>query len=449
MRTLPLSRLTNRQLVSMGLPSFVTASLFVPLSFLIQPFYADTLGLGLAVVGQILMFGRFLDVLIDPVIGWISDHTRTRWGRRRPWMAVSVPLLVAGIWLLFSPERPVTPLYLLGALTLFYFGVTLFLIPYHAWGAEISNDYHERSRIVAMMMWMTAAAVPLTALLPSTVERVLHWDVAGQLHALALLYVVLAPLTVAALLANVPEVQASATRRARSFTAALRQYGHWLRQPDFQRVSALSALTGCSEAANTGLYVFFVVYALRLDHWATSLLLVQTVVGLVSIPLWLRVTRRLGKSKALRTVLVIDTAVPLFALLIPAGTLIPLAVFMVVRGLTWGAEYMVLRSVLADQIHRHASRTGDDSAATSFAMFQLAQKIAAAVAIGVIYWTLARLGFDPAHGHHGGSGLVRVAFAVLPTVFSGVSLLLARGIEPAQPEAAMARGRTESSQVLQ
>ncbi|QBR02768.1 MFS transporter [Paraburkholderia pallida] len=449
MRTVPLSRLTNRQLVSMGLPSFVSASLFVPLSFLIQPFYADTLGLGLAVVGQILMFGRFLDVLIDPVVGWMSDHTHTRWGRRRPWLFASVPLLVAGIWLLFSPARPVTPLYLLGALTVFYVGVTVFLIPYHAWGAEISNDYHERSRIVAMMMWMTAAAVPLTALLPSMLERVLHRDMAGQLHALALLYVVLTPAAVVGLLAYVPEVQATATRRTRSVAAALRHYAHWLRQPDFLRVGVLNALIGCSEAANTGLYVFFVMYALRLDRWATSLLFVQTVVGLVSIPLWLRVTRRLGKSKALRVVLVIDTLVPLSALLIPAGHLAPLVVFMVMRGLTWGAEYMILRSVVADQIHRHAEQTGDDSAATSFAVFQLGQKIAGAVAIGIIYWTLSRLGFDPAHGRLAGNEIVRVAFAVLPAIFTGVSLLLSRGIEPAQPEASIAQGCAHAGEVLQ
>jgi glycoside/pentoside/hexuronide:cation symporter, GPH family len=285
--------------------------------------------------------------------------------------------------------------------------------------------------------------VPLTALLPTVLERVLHRDIAGQLHALALFYVVLTPVCMAALLAWVPEVQATATRRTQSIGAALKHYAHWLKQPDFLRVGALNALVGCSEAANTGLYVFFVMYALQLDRWATSLLLVQTVVGLVSIPLWLRITRGLGKSKALRVVLVIDTVVPLSALLIPVGHLVPLVVFMVMRGLTWGAEYMILRSVLADQIHRHAKATGDDSAATSFAVFQLGQKIAGAVAIGLIYWALSRLGFDPAHGRLAGNETVRIAFAVLPAIFTGISLLLSRGIEPAQPEAAVAHSHAE------
>ncbi|WP_432262353.1 MFS transporter [Cupriavidus sp. TMH.W2] len=425
-----LTRLTHRQLVSMGIPSLVTASMFVPFSFLIQPFYADTLGLGLVAVGQIIMFGRIFDVLIDPLVGWMSDHTRTRWGRRRPWMLASVPVLVAGIWLLFSPARPVTPVYLLGALMVFYVGVTAFLIPYHAWGAEISADYHERSRIVAVKMWMVAAGVPLTALIPSLLERVLHWDIAGQLQALSLLYVVMTPLTVACLLANVPEVGAAPPRKPRGLVAALKHYGYWLRQPDSMRLGALNSLIACSEAANTGLYVFFVTYSLRLDRWATSLLLVQTAVGLVSIPLWLAMTRKQGKSKALRTVLVVDTVVPLMALLIPAGHLAPLLGFVVARGLTWGAEYMILRSLLADQIYRHAMQTGDDSAGASYAVFQLTQKIAGAVAVGLIYGGLAWLGFDPAHGHLDADGLVRSAFAVLPAALSGVSLLLSAGLEP-------------------
>jgi glycoside/pentoside/hexuronide:cation symporter, GPH family len=122
---------------------------------------------------------------------------------------------------------------------------------------------------------------------------------------------------------------------------------------------------------------------------------------------------------------------------------------MVMRGLTWGAEYMILRSVLADQIHRHAKETGDDSAATSFAVFQLGQKIAGAVAIGLIYWVLSRLGFDPAHGHLAGNETVRVAFAVLPAIFTGISLLLSRGIEPAQPQAAVAQDCANAAEVLQ
>jgi len=429
-----LDRLSTRQLVAMGIPSIVTAAMFVPFSYLIQPFYADTLGLGLAVVGQILLFGRLFDVVIDPLVGWASDRTRSRWGRRTPWILFSVPMLMLGIWLLFSPPQHVTPGYLLMALTVFYVGATAFVIPYHAWGAEISSDYHERSRIVAMKMWMVAAGVPLAALVPTLLERVAGLGIARQLGALAYLYVGLVPVAVLVLLANVPEVRAIANdagvQQARRLTTALRHYVQLFRRPEFVRMSVLNFLIGCAEAVNTGLYVFFVIYSLKLDRWTTSLLLVQTIVGLVSIPLWLAVTRRLGKSKALRIVLIVDTLVPLAALALPAGQLPPLVVFMVARGLTWGAEYMILRSVLADQINSHAARTGDDGAGASYAVFQLTQKVAGAIAVGVIYSLLAKLGFDPAHGHTDAQGIVRIAFAVMPAVLALLSFCFMTGIEP-------------------
>ena len=119
----------------------------LPVAIYIPPFYSGTLGLDLAAVGLILMVARLSDVVTDPLIGGLSDRTRTRWGRRRPWVALGVPVMMVSAFMLFVPRGEVTNLYLLIWISAIYFGFTLISIPYGAWGAELSGDYGERNRI--------------------------------------------------------------------------------------------------------------------------------------------------------------------------------------------------------------------------------------------------------------------------------------------------------------
>ena len=128
----------------------------------------DGYGLSLAAVGFVLMLTRFSDVVTDPLIGFISDRTRTRWGRRKPFIFIGTPVYALGIWLLFINPiefREVTWLglefnigypYLFFSLALVYLGATIKDLPYRAWGAELSSNYNERTIITS---WREAFGV--------------------------------------------------------------------------------------------------------------------------------------------------------------------------------------------------------------------------------------------------------------------------------------------------
>jgi len=119
----------------------------LPIAIYIPAFYSGTLGLNLAAVGLVLMLARFSDVITDPLIGRLSDRTRGRFGRRRPWIAAGVPLMALSAFMLFVPSEPVSLAYLFVWISAIYLGFTLIGIPYAAWGAELSTDYRERSRV--------------------------------------------------------------------------------------------------------------------------------------------------------------------------------------------------------------------------------------------------------------------------------------------------------------
>ena len=140
-------RLTT--LVAYGLPSLPTTILTFPLFVLLPTFYAQDLGLGLGLVGAILLGSRIWDAVSDPLVGVLSDHISTPWGRRRPWMVVGTPVALVSLWFLLVPGEGVSGEYLLGWTIALYIGGTMILIPYNAWGAEISGHYHERTRVTS------------------------------------------------------------------------------------------------------------------------------------------------------------------------------------------------------------------------------------------------------------------------------------------------------------
>jgi GPH family glycoside/pentoside/hexuronide:cation symporter len=116
-------------------------------------YYTAVLGLSGSMVGAALAISMALDAAADPLIGSWSDSVRSRFGRRLPVMLLAAPLTMISMGLLFTPPSGLTPLLLFGWLTLTKMSVrafaSMFNIPFFALGGEMSNDYVERSRIVA------------------------------------------------------------------------------------------------------------------------------------------------------------------------------------------------------------------------------------------------------------------------------------------------------------
>ncbi|MGH8591604.1 MAG: MFS transporter, partial [Gammaproteobacteria bacterium] len=93
MASVPLSAI-----VLYALPYLSYAVVALPLALFVPSFYADELGLPLAIVGYAIAASRVLDILLDPLIGALSDHTRTRFGRRKPWIAAGTPFFLLAVW---------------------------------------------------------------------------------------------------------------------------------------------------------------------------------------------------------------------------------------------------------------------------------------------------------------------------------------------------------------
>ena len=136
-------------------------------------YYKQVLGLSGTLTGLAIALSVLWDAISDPLVGAWSDRLRSRWGRRHPLMVVSVlPLALSFIGLFWPPQQvlgsQLTMFYwLLGTVLLLRTALTFFMVPYLALGAEISTDYHERTRLSnarTNLGWFVGVLVPATSL---------------------------------------------------------------------------------------------------------------------------------------------------------------------------------------------------------------------------------------------------------------------------------------------
>src|SRR6056297_931590 len=116
------------------------------------------LGMDPMLWGILFFLPRLMDAITDPVMGFISDNTRSRWGRRKPYIfigSVVTGLSFIAMWQIYPENSELYNFtYFLLVSMVFYLGLTVFATPYVAMGYETSNDYHERTRLMAVAQWI-------------------------------------------------------------------------------------------------------------------------------------------------------------------------------------------------------------------------------------------------------------------------------------------------------
>jgi MFS family permease len=159
-----------------ALPALSLAVIGIPVYVYLPKFYTDTIGLNIATVGVLLMAVRLFDAVTDPVIGYVSDRTSGRFGRRKPYIALGALGLAAAILFLFQP-----PVLTDGAMTL-YFGFwlfalfffwTLITIPYESLGPEMTTDYHERTLLFSVRDGFLILGTLMAAATPVLIDAVM------------------------------------------------------------------------------------------------------------------------------------------------------------------------------------------------------------------------------------------------------------------------------------
>ena len=374
----------------------------LPLAVYLPPYYAQELGLGLGAVGLIFMLSRVWDAVTDPLVGVLSDRSRSRFGRRKPWIAAGAPLFALATTAIFAPglfgvARPGAA-WLSVWLAVFYVGWTMIQIPVSAWAGQLAAQYHERSRVQTYFQVATAGGLLLVLVLPAALDQIgaragLPADPGLKVAAMGGFILATFVPTLIAALTLVKEPPAPPPSPARS--TLRRDLAVAARDPLLRKVLTSDFAVTLGQLIRSSLFVFFVSAYMGRPDLAAGLFLLQFVFGVFAGPIWLRIGYRLGKHRAAVAGELAQVAINLGLLLITPGALPLLVGLTIAQGLAQGSGNLMLRSMVADIADKQRLESGEDRTGLLFSIFSLTGKAATAVAVGVALPLVGLLGFKP------------------------------------------------------
>lgn len=400
----------------------------LPLSVYLPSILSQQYRLSLATLGLIFLVEKLWGTLADPIVGALSDQSRSRFGRRRSWIVAGGAVFgISGLFLFFPRSGAVDPVYLSGVLFFFYLGWSMIQIPFFAWSGELSSDYHERTRVATYQTVAGSTALLLILILPTILDQVRPGDAVLKLNAMGAL--ILSTLAIGLILTVSAFSDPPAAKPVNAGPSLGGSVRLVLSNKLLMRVLASDFAVTLGQSIRAALFVFFVAVYMGLPTWASGLFLLQFAFGIVAGPAWMKVGFRFGKHRAAILGELLQVMINLGLLLVVRGRLPLLIALTIVQGLAQGSGNLMLRSMVADVADWHRLQTGEDRTGLFFSVFSISMKAAMAAAVGVALPLVAWLGFDPKSLHNSPRALqgLLFVFALGPAIAHLISAAVISG----------------------
>lgn len=394
---------------ALGLP---LAMAMMPIYMISPKFYGDGLGIDLAALGAVLFLTRIFDTVQDPFLGRVVDaFQRKRYG----WfglMLISGALLALGFVLLFTPpdwSKSSLLAWLTLSLILVYFAHSLLSICYLTWGARLSDDVGQRSRVTAWREAFGLVGVVVASVLPTF--WVADWGPRQGYQFFAWVFVVILFLGLLTTLRWAPLPQIAVTGTLQGWRIALKP-------PAVRRVMCFYLFNAISVAIPATLVLFFIDDVVQAPQQAGMFLGIYFLAGMLTLPLWVALSDRIGKARAWALGSVLAAASLVCSGWIQGGDVLAYSLVCLLAGTALGADVALPPAMLADAIPEQNRK----STGLYFGIWVLISKFALALAAGLALPSLKIFGYVP--GQFQTTDALTVLYVFLPIAFKVIAILV-------------------------
>ena len=397
-------RVSWRNVLAYGAPGIGAGYMYLLIGLFVMKFSTDVLLIAPAAMGLIFSASRIWDAVSDPLVGYLSDRTKSGLGRRRSWLLASIVPIAGTFVMVFSPPESFEGGWLTAWMAIaiigFYSAMTVFFVPHLSLGAELSANYHERSRLFGIRhAFFTLGSI--LSLASFYLLIIAEQEGPDAVRALALDLALLCATVMAVLiLFAVFRLKERPEFSGRVNENPFQAFGDVWRNPHARLLILVTFVENVGSAAIGVLTLYVAQYVVGAPQLAPVFILCYMIPSTLSVPMWLPLARRFGKIRLWMFSMLLTGvsfgsmfALPFMDSLLVKSVYISIAAAF--AGLAAGCGGTISPSVQGDVIDYDEYTTGERKEGSYFAAWNFVFKSATGVMLLLTGFVLQASGFVP------------------------------------------------------
>ncbi len=389
-------------------------------------FLTDVVGIKPALAGVAILVGRTWDYINDPLIGYLSDRTRSRWGRRRPFLLFgAIPFALAFMLMWYRPpfeSQTALAAYYAAAYVLFDAAATFVYMPYFALTPDLTEDYDERTSLTSYRMFFSILGSLLAFTVPLVIVGTFTPENAARVLLMAVIFGIASALPLWLVFFKTRERQQFTVQDKPKLLPSLKAA---LKNKPFVFGAVIYLLTWVCMDILQATLLFFIKYVLKLEAMSEIIMGLIFITAILALPFWEFASRKLNKRLAYAYGVAFWAVVQMVLFSVSASVGLPVIIFLcTMAGIGVGAAHVLPWSILPDAIEWDEYQTGERHEGMFYSLITLMQKIASSLAIPLTAVMLEITQYVPNSTQQPASALLGMRLLVGPVP----ALLLSIGI---------------------
>jgi GPH family glycoside/pentoside/hexuronide:cation symporter len=417
------NKLSKRTKIFYGIGDLGNALVNSAVQFFLMKFYTDGALIPPALAGNALLIGKIWDAINDPLFGWFTDRTKSRFGKRRVFMlfgAIPLAIAIALLWFVPTQNRVWAFFWIAATFLLFDTIWTLTNVPYYALTAELTDDYDERSSLTTYRMAMAVPAYLVGAALTPAIVGMFAVQRTGWAF-IGIAYGIFAGLVLIISALGFRERKDLAV--AEPETSPIKSFGNAFKNKAFVQLCIIYFTLNISFAFCKILMAYYVEYQLLMKDQISIAMGLMLICVTLSLPFWQWLGKKMDKGPVYAIGMGIGAIAVLITFFLPNKPTNLLYLLFVLVGFGFAVNWIYPWAMVADVGDYDRAETGQQRSGMYYGVWGLATKLSEALALAGVGWILSGFGYVPnvAQTPHALLG-IRLFFGLVPAIFIFITL---------------------------